>query len=570
MKFGLGAFVLASAVAFVGTAQAKLVGSTVGRKGDFVLQRVYDDATGGFQRCSANLRAGNRELRFYRHAGNAFGIFFTASPGINGQTVSLSTGEGGSFSYDAIPAGGSWYKAQLDNNIVNPLRASPETIEVEFAGQNTTFMLSSAYMPDIFNWIADCVKRADADCRRAQPIQANPVDVAYEDFFSPCLTLRWPCRRGEARAVAHHPVASVAQGRANSRRRKRMRPRPLAQAGVLLHTMKRLMRVVCNGNFWNTLLKSFGMALPLNAKELAALDRWTVPKFDYIPDAAIAEVRDHPRFGDALRHVFINVLEHGARDKAHARVFHDVERFVLGVFALYLDVTGGITHRRLRELGSEGGMMSSGRATAILMYMRTIGYVVPSAKGAKGQVRRYEATRTLYETYRTRMRFEFEAAAMVDPTVASVASRLDDPDTFRAVCTHLAETLRYATRGGRPEFALVDRIASRRAGMSLLYSLFLSLDDGGAFPRGGELTVNVKAAAHRFGVSRAQILGILKDLEHYVRGRNGDTLDAAFVETFARWYAAVLVGVLHSCACVIRDRTQRTAGPAAIEVSGAR
>ncbi|HEX2593979.1 MAG TPA: hypothetical protein VHL34_20935 [Rhizomicrobium sp.] len=297
----------------------------------------------------------------------------------------------------------------------------------------------------------------------------------------------------------------------------------------------------------------------LTIADLDALDRWIVPKFDYVPDIAIDEVRSHPRFGDALRHVFTQSLEHAARDKAHARVFHDVERFVLGIFALYLDVTGGITHRRLREIGSEGGMMSSGRATAILMYMRAIGYVTPAAKGAKGQVRRYEATPALYETYRDRIRFEFEAAAMIDPTVASVALNLDDPKTFRQVCSHLGETLRYATRGGRPEFALIDRVVSRRGGMMLIFSLLLSLDDGGAFPRGGELPLNVQAMSDRLGVSRAQTLGILKELEsigHYTRGRGTDTVSPAFAETFARYYAAILVGVLHSCVLVLKDRAE--------------
>ncbi len=66
---------------------------------------------------------------------------------------------GGVISYDAVWIGGDWYKAQLDNTVVNPIRMSPEYMDVEFANTKTNYMLSRQYMPDVLKAIGDCRKR---------------------------------------------------------------------------------------------------------------------------------------------------------------------------------------------------------------------------------------------------------------------------------------------------------------------------------------------------------------------------------------------------------------------------
>jgi hypothetical protein len=154
------ALALSLAVAFSGPALAKSVTAEVGRVGDFRILRTFDDRTGVVDICSAKITSSGREVRFYQHAGDGFGLHFKGGPaGIKGQYVHISVPGGGSISYDAVPINGGWYKAQLDGNVLNPLLKAPEYMEVQFANATTTYMLSRQHMPDVFKAIADCRRR---------------------------------------------------------------------------------------------------------------------------------------------------------------------------------------------------------------------------------------------------------------------------------------------------------------------------------------------------------------------------------------------------------------------------
>ena len=279
------------------------------------------------------------------------------------------------------------------------------------------------------------------------------------------------------------------------------------------------------------------------------LARWDLAPGTDVSEEMIAELRAHPRFGDAMRYITASALDLLDRNPVHHRIFDDSGRFVLGLLALYLDATGGLTHRRLRSLSSAAGSLSSGRATAILMHLRLIGYVQPaSEQHASGPVRRYIPTKTMMTAFRKRLRVEFEAVAKLEPQVQRLLDRFDEPEVFRVFCAMTGDIVLGAAPRQRPELAVIHKVAARRSGMLLLYCLHQAVDKGGAFPTSGTLKPNVALLATRLHTTRAHILSLLRDLQDaggYIRDPHGpDTLTPKLSETFARHYAIILIGTL--------------------------
>ncbi len=281
----------------------------------------------------------------------------------------------------------------------------------------------------------------------------------------------------------------------------------------------------------------------------ADLARWDIAPGMDVSEEKIAEMRTHPRFGEAMRHIATGALDLLDRNPVHHRIFDDSGRFVLGLLALYLDATGGLTHRRLRNLSTAAGSLSSGRATAILMHLRIIGYVQPAGEQqGGGPVRRYIPTKTMLTAFRKRLRVEFEAVAKIEPLVQRLLDRFDEPEVFRVFCATTGDIVLGAAPRERPELAIIHKVAARRSGMLLLYCLHLAVDKGGAFPTSGTLKPNVAMLATRLHTTRAHILSVLRDLQAagcYIRESSGsDTLTPKLSETFAKHYAIILIGTL--------------------------
>jgi len=291
---------------------------------------------------------------------------------------------------------------------------------------------------------------------------------------------------------------------------------------------------------WRMMAKS-----TMAASDLA---RWDIAPGADVSEEMIVEIRAHPRFSDAMRHIVTAALDLLDRNPVHHRIFDDSGRFVLGLLALYLDATGGLTHRRLRSLSSAAGSLSSGRATAILMHLRLIGYVQPASAQQSGPVRRYVPTKTMLAAFKNRLRVEFEAVARIEPQVQRLLDRFDEPEVFRVFCATTGDIVLGAAPRQRAELAIIHKISARRSGMLLLYCLHQVVDKGGAFPTSGTLKPNIAFLATRLHTTRAHILSILRDLQAaggYIRNANGlDTLTPLLSETFARHYAIILIGSL--------------------------
>jgi AraC-like DNA-binding protein len=245
------------------------------------------------------------------------------------------------------------------------------------------------------------------------------------------------------------------------------------------------------------------------------LGYWDHEKEEGVCEEKIAALRALPGYAQASR-VIIHQAQGLARKNTvfHAN-FRDIGRMVLGTLALYLHATGGLTHRRLCELSSEGGVLSSGRASAILLRLRMIGYVKPSDQRSDGSARLYIPTEKMIEAYAGRTALELEALAKVEPGMAPFMAfwERDRNAALFALYGQIGERLMYAAVNSREDLKVFEAFITRDAGMLIFYALLESADRGGDFPQAGPFNISLADLSRRFGVSRTHVMRFFRDAE---------------------------------------------------------
>ena len=278
----------------------------------------------------------------------------------------------------------------------------------------------------------------------------------------------------------------------------------------------------------------------------------------------IQAMRAHPQIEAAMRHSVTRSVAYYDTAPVMHRNLKDVSRFLLGVVALYLDATGGLTHRRLRELSGQTGIVSAGTATALLLRLRLIGYVAPAETLPNGATRLYRPTAAMITAFRERFRIELEACALIDSRVAPVLDQLEEPEVFPHLMSVMGEDAINAARHPRADAISIDRLALRTAGMLIMFHLMLEADRGEAFPPVGEAQVSVSSLARRYEVSRSHVLTVLRDAEEMgliVRlGEGRWRLEPLLGEVFRTFYAVLYLGAIKGArvarAAMVGDRAQ--------------
>ena len=116
---------------------------------------------------------------------------------------------------------------------------------------------------------------------------------------------------------------------------------------------------------------ALGMDAAVPVDDAAALAEWDAPIRDVV--AYTGKVAGHPGFAQAVRTLGGNMLSIAASDRALDGVFKDAGRYVVAMFAVYLDVTGGVTLPALKEICARSGYLSPGRARATAVEAQTTG-----------------------------------------------------------------------------------------------------------------------------------------------------------------------------------------------------
>lgn len=249
--------------------------------------------------------------------------------------------------------------------------------------------------------------------------------------------------------------------------------------------------------------------------EPSALAAWTAE--DRIPDEMIARVERHPNFTAAARALSRNMLDAASEDARLDGIVKDLGRYFATGCALYLDVTGGLTLPRLKELCAQSGFLSPGRARAMLLYLQFLGYVdflpQPQRQGAG----RYRPTAALVDAWRLHLRAGLQAAALIEPAANAILPRLGQDHVLNVYLEFVGAGFLVAAGATKQQPSLLLKFYERHAASQLIHCLLMSVPQGDVFPPREPIKVSIAATARRLRVSRVQIRRLL-------RGANQDGL----------------------------------------------
>lgn len=212
-----------------------------------------------------------------------------------------------------------------------------------------------------------------------------------------------------------------------------------------------------------------------------------------------------PRFEEACAACARGNLKLRATNSALARAFRDSSRIFYTMFALVLDANGPVTLAALQALSAEFGLVSRGRAAALMMYLRIIGYLERRPEQASRRSVNLMASPKLIAIHDKFVENELRAAAMLEPEAETALARLTEPAFRRA---HLRQTGIGLKRLIRLPGTPTSLFAERDAGLPILYQIAGS---GDVYPAHEPVRVNLSETARQHEVSRAHVTRLLRD-----------------------------------------------------------
>jgi hypothetical protein len=242
---------------------------------------------------------------------------------------------------------------------------------------------------------------------------------------------------------------------------------------------------------------------------------WDHDQEQKISDEQIAALQAVPGYADVCRMSIRLAQELVESDAVFHANFRDTGRMVLGTMALYLHASGGLTHRRLCELASNGGRLSSGRASAILLRLRMIGYVTAAEKRSDGSARLYLPTEKMINAFCARVEIELKVLTGIEPQINAFIAlwERDRGGVLLALYRRIGKRLAFAIANPREDMKKFEAMLMRDAGLLIFHALTQSADTGGDFPNAGPFDISLTSLARRFGVSRTHVLRFMRDAE---------------------------------------------------------
>ena len=142
---------------------------------------------------------------------------------------------------------------------------------------------------------------------------------------------------------------------------------------------------------------------------------------DLLSDAAVARLRAHPRFREAVEaHAAGALAEYESQDNHERWLLKDLGRASLWLGAMILDtIPGGLTVSALAAAAAERQVCSRGRVLAFVHYALDTGRLTLSPGSEPWVRRRLVLTPAFLEPSRRRMSLQFRTVALLAPEVAA-------------------------------------------------------------------------------------------------------------------------------------------------------
>ena len=291
-------------------------------------------------------------------------------------------------------------------------------------------------------------------------------------------------------------------------------------------------------------------------RDIARLMRWADD--GGITNEKLDRMQADPAFPKAVRMLVRNMMRAAEADKALDGIFKDAGRYLAAMWGVYLHVSGGLTLPRLKELCGASGFLSPGRARAMLLYLRYLGYIKPAAT-MHGEPSRYAPTAQFMATWQNHMRAALEAARVIEPCIDLVLAQLHKPEILESFARLQSEGLWTEARQVDQGNAFVRVFMHRLAGSQVVWTLLSDARDE-AFPPRDAIAFSMSGAARKFGVSRMHIKRLIEDaereglLEHCKDGRI--LIQERAVPEFRYVYAGQLIRLLIAAAKTLRERPE--------------
>lgn len=243
------------------------------------------------------------------------------------------------------------------------------------------------------------------------------------------------------------------------------------------------------------------------------------PNPDPAPPEAIARLRAHPKFADAMRMSSAGLVSLYQGSHLLNWLMDDRARLLFGYFALYLHFSrdpavpsSGLTPTRMKSMCVELDVCSPGRAAAMLSLMRFGGYLEMAPATGDLRQRPLVATNKLIALIADRQRVHFSAMAPLFPDGDKLLRALDRPAFISGLVAAMARHFRGGFRIVTSAPGL-ELFGDRNAGMLILASLLTAGEPDDTMPPRRPVPISISAMARRFKVSRPHVLKLVREAE---------------------------------------------------------
>lgn len=269
----------------------------------------------------------------------------------------------------------------------------------------------------------------------------------------------------------------------------------------------------------------------------------------------VLRLRNHRVFSHAMHSLAAGMLQLSDSDRGLAAMFKDAGRYVAALCAAALR-DEGVTLPRLKALCARFGLLSPGRAHALLIYLRWLGYVhFWSDRDGRGAAS-YTLTAEFSRAWRVHLERALAAAARLDPAAEAMLRRLDDDAAFDLFNRVHLDQLVDATAVIPYVEGTMDVFINRDAGSQVLWAL-LTMSEPEDCPPAGVLRPGVERMATRFGVSATHLKRMFRDARARGlvddAGRGEIRLSAKGQDELRTLYAAQFMRLLAACRAVVGD-----------------
>ncbi len=219
-----------------------------------------------------------------------------------------------------------------------------------------------------------------------------------------------------------------------------------------------------------------------------------------IDQAMIDAVIAHPAFADSVQTLARTQLDLQVTDKGLEGVNKDGGRYGVAMLAIHLHLSGGLTLPRLKAMSV---LSSPGRARALLLYLRYLGFIIRGPKTGNGPDV-FVPTPRFLEAWLKHIGVALEAACLVEPAARAVFDAYEGEIATAFTRWHCHNLLDAIAEPDKVHPSLHKLFLHKHAGMQILLALIASEADG-RFPPQRTRPVTLTELSRRFAVSRTHV-----------------------------------------------------------------